>query len=71
MIEFVCYLGPGLSAIIANKIRKMKDKTFITKVFLLYFIIDSLMGSFETYFLFKLKKNTRSENKYRNRISII
>ena len=56
-MEFFCYLGPGLSAIIANKIRKMKEKTFITKMFLLHFIIDSLMGSIETYCLFKLKKD--------------
>ena len=59
IMEFFCYLGPCLSAFIANKIRTMKEKTFITKMFLLYFFIDSLMGSIETYCLFKLKKDGR------------
>ena len=52
--EFGCYLGSILSAVIAVKLFRMQNLTWINQMFLLYFIIDAFMGTLETFFSFKL-----------------
>ena len=52
--EFGCYLGSILSAVIAAKLFRMENLTWINQMFLVYFIIDAIMGTLETFFSFKL-----------------
>ena len=52
--ELGCYSGCALSALIAWRLLRMKNLTWVNKMFLVYFCIDAVFGSFETYFLFKL-----------------
>ena len=55
--EFGCYLGSILSAVIAVKLFRMQNLTWINQMFLLYFIIDAFMGTLETFFSFKLYRD--------------
>ena len=54
--ETACYLGASLSASIAQKIYGMHEKTFINKMFLWYFAVDAIMGTLNTFLLFRLQR---------------
>ena len=58
--EVGCYCGPLLSARITWRLLKLESLTFIIKMYLLYFTIDSIFGLLEAFFLFKLKNNRYS-----------
>ena len=51
------YLGSGIAAIIAFKLFQMENLTFLNKIFLLYFSLDSVAGLAQTYWLQKLVMN--------------
>ena len=50
--EGLCYLGVSLSAIIAFRLTKMEKLSFLNKMFVIYFLLDFLIGTMETYLLF-------------------
>ena len=52
--ELGCYVGVGLSAVIAWKLLRMENLTWTNKMFLLYMTLDVILGSVETYLFFKL-----------------
>ena len=54
--ETACYLGASLSASISKRIFEMRDKTFINKIFLWYFAVDAIMGTLNTFLLFRLQR---------------
>ena len=54
--ETACYLGASLSALIAQRIVVMPDKTFINKMFLWYFAVDAIMGTLITFLLFRVQR---------------
>ena len=54
--ETACYLGASLSALIAQRIVLMPDKTFINKMFLWYFAVDAIMGTLNTFLLFRVQR---------------
>ena len=54
--ETACYLGASLSALIAQRIVVMPDKTFINKMFLWYFAVDAIMGTLNTFLLFQVQR---------------
>ena len=54
--ETACYLGASLSASISKRIFEMRDKTFINKMFLWYFAVDAIMGTLNTFLLFRLER---------------
>ena len=56
MLEVVSYLGSVFSALIARNISRIKNKSFINKMFFFYFATDFIMGLIETFYLFKLKR---------------
>ena len=56
ILEALCYLGALSSALIARNTLRIKDKSFISKFFVTYFIIDFIMGCSDTFFLFKLER---------------
>ena len=56
LTETACYLGASLSASIAKKIYGMHEKTFINKMFLWYFAVDAIMGSLNTFLLFRVQR---------------
>ena len=56
VFEAVCYLAALSSALIAKNTLRIQNKTFISKFFAAYFIIDSIMGFSDTFLLFKLEK---------------
>ena len=60
VLEMLCYSGNIVSGIIASKMWRIKEKTLINKMFLVYFTIDCSIGAIDPYFLFKLYKE-RSE----------
>ena len=54
--ETACYAGASLSALIAQRIFGMRDKTFINKMFLWYFAVDAIMGTLNTFLLFRVQR---------------
>ena len=62
--EASCYLGASLSALIFHRILGMHEKTFINKIFLVYFVVDAIMGTVNTFLLFRLYYSVRLEKKY-------
>ena len=56
VIETACYLGAALSASIARRIYGMREKTFINKMFLWYFAVDAIMGTLNTFLLFRVQR---------------
>ena len=52
--ELACHTGAFLSLVIATKLFRMEDLTFFNKMFLVYFLIDFVIGNMETYIHFKL-----------------
>ena len=54
--EAACYLGASLSALISHRILRMSEKTFINKMFLVYFTVDAIMGTVNTFLLFRVKR---------------
>ena len=56
IFETLCYIGALSSALIAKNTLRIQNKTFISKFFAAYFIIDFIMGCSDTFLLFKLKR---------------
>ena len=56
MVETACYLGASLSALMARRIYRMHEKTFINKMFLWYFAVDAIMGTLNTFLLFRVQR---------------
>ena len=48
------YLGPGLAATIAIRLFEMEKLSFINRMFLLYFSLDTFAGLAQTFYLQKL-----------------
>ena len=59
--EAACYFGASMSALIAKRLYGMKEKTFINKMFLLYFTVDAIMGTLYTFLLFRVYHSERFE----------
>ena len=57
LAEVGCYSGALLSSLIAWRLFKIESLTFIIKMYLFYFTIDSIFGVLEAIFLFKLKRD--------------
>ena len=57
LAEVGCYSGALLSLLIAWRLFKIESLTFIIKMYLFYFTIDSIFGVLEAIFLFKLKRD--------------
>ena len=53
--ETACYIGAILSTLMAYRIFRMPDKTFINKMFLWYFTVDAIMGTLYTFLLFRVQ----------------
>ena len=53
--ETACYIGAMLSALMAYRINRMPDKTFINKMFFWYFTVDAIMGTLITFLLFRVQ----------------
>ena len=49
-------MGVSTSALIAKNSLRIQNRSFISQMFLIYFIADFIMGISETFFLFKLGK---------------
>ena len=60
--EAACYFGASMSALIAKRLHGMKEKTFINKIFFLYFTVDAIMGTLYTFSLFRVYYSERFEN---------
>ena len=59
MLEVVCFVGNVLSLLIVKCILRLgspPELTFLNKLFLVYYVIDAIVGSTEVYFLFQLKE---------------
>ena len=56
--EVLCYCSSLLSAFMAYKLVRMgpASLTFMNKMFLLFYALDSVTGAVEAYFLFKLQR---------------
>ena len=54
VLEMLCLSGNVLSGIIAFNVWRIQEKTFINKMFFVYFAIDCVIGATDPYFLFKL-----------------
>ena len=54
--ETACYLGASLSALISQRIFRMHEKTFINKMILWYFAVDAIMGTLNTFLLFRFQR---------------
>ena len=60
LLEYLCYSGSAVSALIAASLLMMGNistMTFFNKMFILYFGIDSVTGVLEEYFLFRLNED--------------
>ena len=68
--EFGCYLGSLVSAFIAFKLFKIERLTFVNQMFLVYFALDSIWGSAETFLLFKLQRE-RFEAKINTKLKVL
>ena len=53
--EILCYTGIAVSAFIVFKIYRMGMSCFINKLFFALYIVDTILGFFEVFFLFNLK----------------
>ena len=60
--ETACYFGASLSALIAQRIFRMYEKTFINKMFLWYFAVDAIMGTLNTFSLFRVQRFVKANN---------
>ena len=54
VLEMLCMSGNVLSGIIAFNVWRIQEKSFINRMFFLYFAIDCVIGATDPYFLFKL-----------------
>ena len=52
--QVACHSGACLSLVITVKLLRMEHLTFFNKMFLVYFLIDFVIGNMETYIHFKL-----------------
>ena len=52
ILEGFCYVGIALSCLIARNIYRMEEKSFLSKMFLVYFTVDFVVGLVEKYFHF-------------------
>ena len=53
-MKICCYSGSLTALLISIKLVKIQNLTFVNKLFILYFLLDSILGSLEMFFLFKL-----------------
>ena len=60
--EAACYFGASMSVLIAKRLYGIKEKTFINKLFLVYFTVDAIMGTLYTFLLFRVYYSERFEN---------
>ena len=54
VLEILCLSGNVLSGIVAFNVWRIEEKTYINKMFFVYFAIDCVIGATDPYFLFKL-----------------
>ena len=54
VLEMLCLSGNVLSGIIAFNVWRIQEKSFINRMFFLYFLIDCVIGATDPYFLFKI-----------------
>ena len=52
--EIGCYFGPIVSLFISWKLVRMRNINLMNKMFLIFFLLESIFGTFETAFLFDL-----------------
>ena len=52
--EIGCYFGPIVSLFISWKLARMRNINLMNKMFLIFFLLESIFGTFETAFLFDL-----------------
>ena len=57
--EAACYFDGSISALLAKRIFEMHEKTFINKIFLWHFTVDAIMGTLNTFLLFRLQFSER------------
>ena len=60
MSEFICYSGCAVSAAIAARLLMMGNLhtlTFYNRMFILYYMLESVIGALEEYFLFRVKEH--------------
>ena len=55
--EVLCYSGAVLSAVIVLRLVTMENLSWLNKMFLLYFSLDCIFGTAETYLFFKLHRD--------------
>ena len=56
LILYLSYSGSAVGVLLAYKLFKMENLTFINQMFLLYFCVDSVIGLLQTFSLEKLQK---------------
>ena len=57
--ELGCYLGVSTSFFIVSRLLKMKKLNFVNQMFLIFYVVDSLLGLLEVFFLFNLSESVR------------
>ena len=60
--DYVCYFGASLSGVIAWRMVKMENLTILNKMLLIYFSLDFVFGTIETYLLSKLYRERLQKN---------
>ena len=60
--NYVCYFGVSLSGVIAWRMVKMENLTILNKMLLIYFSLDFVFGTIETYLLSKLHRERLHKN---------
>ena len=60
--DYVCYFGSSLSGVIAWRMVKMENLTILNKMLLIYFSLDFVFGTIETYLLSKLYRERLQKN---------
>ena len=55
-ILYLSYSGPALGVLLASKLLRMKNLTFVNLMFLIYFCLDSFFGFIQTFNLEKLQR---------------
>ena len=57
LAKVLCYSGAVLSAVIVLRLVTMENLTWLNKMFLLYFSLDCVFGTAETFLFFKLHRD--------------
>ena len=56
LVLYLSYSGSAVGVLLAYKLFKMENLTFINQMFLLYFCVDSVIGLLQTFSIDKLQK---------------